>query len=311
MNAAAPVKAVPVALDSHSTLDEALQQLVRACLEQFNANAPDAATSRNTEFLHQARIALRRMRSALRLAGPADAAACFLRTELKWLSGTLGAARDWDVLLAVTLPPAGRAYAASGTDDAEAAREMARLLGAARRQRTKARQRVREALGSARHAALVAAIEHWIAKGPTAPNVALALPDYAAGQVRKLHKRLLRQAAALGGSGTPAERHRTRICAKRLRYAVEFFGSLYAARSVRRYRRELVALQDSLGALNDAATASRLLAALPAAGESAPFIQGWLAAREEDSASAARLALRRLNRLPRFWKSSPRTGKQS
>jgi CHAD domain-containing protein len=311
MNAAAPAKAVPVTLEPRWTLDEALRQLVRACLEQFNANAPGAATARNIEFLHQARVALRRMRSALRLAGPSDEAAGFLRAELKWLSGTLGAARDWDVLLADTLPPVGRAYAPSATADPEAAHEMARLLNAARRQRTRARQGVREALGSARHAALVAATEHWAAEGPAAPNVAFALPDYAAGQVRKLHKRLLREAAALGGGGTPAERHRTRICAKRLRYAVEFFGSLYAAKPVRRYLRELVVLQDSLGALNDAATAARLLAGLQATGGAAPFIRGWLAAREEDSVSAARLALRRLDRSPRFWKSSPRNGRPS
>ena len=226
MNASAPAKAVPVTLYPHWTLDEALRQLVRACLEQFNANAPGAANARNVEFLHQARIALRRMRSALRLAGPADEAAKRLRAELKWLSGTLGAARDWDVLLDDTLPPVGRAYAPPGTADPEAAREMARLLNAARRRRAKARGGMREALDSARHAALIGDIEHWVAEGPAAPNVAFVLPDFAAAQVRKLHKRLLRDAATLAGGGTPAERHRTRISAKRLRYAVEFFGSL-------------------------------------------------------------------------------------
>jgi CHAD domain-containing protein len=188
---------------------------------------------------------------------------------------------------------------------------MARLINAALRKRAKARADVREALGSARQASLIAGIEHWVAEAPEAPNVALALPDYAAAQVRKLHKRLLRDAAALAGGGTPAERHRTRISAKRLRYAVEFFGSLYAAKSVRQYLRELVVLQDSLGSLNDAANASRLLAELPAAGSAAPFIRGWLAAREEDSVAAARLALKRLADSPRFWKSPPRTGRQS
>ena len=102
---------------------------------------------------------------------------------------------------------------------------------------------------------------------------------------------------------TPEQRHRVRIRAKRLRYAAEFFASLFQRKAANRYRRGLAALQDALGALNDTATAKRLLEGLPGAVVPMPFIRGWLAAREFDGLAAAEGALTRLAKCPRFWKA--------
>ena len=300
---ALPVKAVHMALDPAWTLDEAVRQLVRGCLAQFEANEPGVTNPRNSEFLHQARIAMRRMRSALRLAPPPEDAVAFFRSELGWLSGCLGEARDWDVLLNDTLPPIARAYAAPAAADPDAKAQMTRLVNAARRRRAQARGNVRLALQSARRDALVAALESWLAAAPAAAPALFTLREYATGELRKRHKRLLRDAALLM-ERTPEERHRIRINAKRLRYAAEFFGSLFAGKAAKRYLRELVGLQDALGALNDAATATRLLADLPGRDALVPFIRGWIAARETDSLSAAQTALERLAGTPRFWKAA-------
>ena len=65
----------------------------------------------------------------------------------------------------------------------------------------------------------------------------------------------------------PAERHQLRIALKKLRYAAEFFRSLYGEKEVAQYLKRMSALQDDLGHLNDVATAETLMDKL--AGEQA------------------------------------------
>ena len=52
-------------------------------------------------------------------------------------------------------------------------------------------------------------------------------------------------------------RHRARIAAKKVRYAIEFFASLYPRRAVRHYVDALTELQDDLGWPNDAVVADQ------------------------------------------------------
>src|SRR3546814_12195228 len=63
--------------------------------------------NRDIEGVHQMRVALRRLRSALSLFAPALPAALTdpLIAELRWLNGPLGRKRDIDVFLAETLVP--------------------------------------------------------------------------------------------------------------------------------------------------------------------------------------------------------------
>ncbi len=65
-----------------------------------------------------------------------------------------------------------------------------------------------------------------------------------------------------------SERHRVRIALKRLRYASEFFNTLYPPEKVRPYLSALKDLQDALGHLNDVAVAEERVAALVALAES-------------------------------------------
>ena len=301
-----PIKAAAVVLDPGWSAQDAVRQIVRACLAHFATNAAQIARSRNPEFLHQARVALRRMRSALRLLPPGDQQADSLRAGLRWLSAELGAARDWDVLLADTLPPVAREYARAPQGAASAGAGSARLLAAARRKRARARRRAREALESGRCAGLLQTLGDWLA-GPGLPTLHIdGLAQFAAREIGKRHKRLLRDARDFASLGAE-DRHAIRIDAKRLRYAVEFFGSLFETEASRRYLRQLMQAQDALGTLNDAFVALRLLdpllAAQPGAGGFASFARGWLAATEADSLAAASSTLKRLAGTERFWKA--------
>jgi CHAD domain-containing protein/uncharacterized protein YjbK len=87
------------------SLEDRLDLTVRKILthqhQRFLENLPGVQRDIDTEFVHQARVSTRRMRSALRLfhqAVPENTAA-YLEGELKWLGGIFGVVRDLDVFL--------------------------------------------------------------------------------------------------------------------------------------------------------------------------------------------------------------------
>ena len=67
----AVAKAEPVLLERHGTVGEAFQRIARGCLRQFRRNETLLLATRGEDALHQARVGLRRLRSALSLFGEA------------------------------------------------------------------------------------------------------------------------------------------------------------------------------------------------------------------------------------------------
>ena len=101
-----PRKAARVRLDAAATPLAAARSLVAESLEQLQANEEGVLRSTAPEFVHQARTALRRMRSTLRIFAEvigADRSAAW-RSQLDTAARALGAARDWDVLATESLP---------------------------------------------------------------------------------------------------------------------------------------------------------------------------------------------------------------
>ncbi|MET0270091.1 MAG: CHAD domain-containing protein, partial [Sphingomonas sp.] len=102
----------------------------------------------------------------------------------------------------------------------------------------------------------------WVQAKPDAPETA---DRFAADVLDRLRRRIKRRGRKLARL-TDADRHEVRILAKKLRYATEFFGPLFDGRKARRrfgaFRTALEALQETLGELNDIATAPVVLARL-------------------------------------------------
>src|SRR5262249_8555502 len=106
---------------------------------------------------------------------------------------------------------------------------------------------------------------------------------------------------------TPRQRHRLRIAAKKLRYTVELFASLFDQDYRRRFVKRLKRLQDDLGYANDIRVAHEFLTELFAETDPrTPAARAWIAMLEwHDQRLAAgerklRRHLARLNRVPRF-----------
>lgn len=237
-------KAHAVSLSPATSPAEACARVLAECLAHYRRNEAALLRQADPEAVHQARVALRRLRTARMVFAPllAGKAARRLDRGLRDLARAYGEVRDIDVLLAATSEPA--AHAALAAERAEAWHALARRLGAVATRR------------------LVLGIARWATAGdwrdaPADPvPAALALEDFAAAALDKRLKRVRRHGRHLARL-PEAARHQLRKDAKKLRYAAEFFSALWPrgapAKRRRRFMEALEKLQDALGQLNDIA----------------------------------------------------------
>jgi CHAD domain-containing protein len=296
-----PRKAGPVALDQELQPAQAFAAIAHECVRQLAANTQGALLDENPEFVHQMRVALRRLRSALRLFRPHLPAPIMrdVKPELQWLAAQLGKVRDWDVLVGETLPRLLRAQPGARPGAAERA-----IVAAVKARRDAAARSMHRALRSRRFAALLSELARVLAllqlDEPAAAKKRPRLSTFAAHKLQKAHARLRFKPRELQGM-TPDARHQVRIDAKRLRYAVEFFSSLYPPKAAARYAERLAALQDALGTLNDHAVAADLLASLRLPPSTAVRVQGRLLEQNQTWLDAGRQAHKKFRRAQAFW----------
>lgn len=289
--AVAAVKAGSVTLTDKMTAAEAFQEIVRSCLRHVRLNVPLVLEQQDASALHQARVALRRLRSALSIhKAMLDGRAEALNDELRWLAGELGKARDLDVLI----ERAGKG----------ALRK--RLLSA----RGDAYQNAIAALQSDRARALMIDLAEWIAIGDwrsrreTKSIRKLPAREFATGALDRFRRKVKKGGRDLEDLDDEA-RHEVRKAAKKLRYATDFYTDLFARKRERRRHKRFTAaleeLQDQLGALNDLATAPHVLARLGLADD--PQAAALLEAQDKaDLLEAAADAHDALVDAKRFWR---------
>jgi CHAD domain-containing protein len=121
--------------------------------------------------------------------------------------------------------------------------------------RDRAYRDVRAGLRSDRFAALLTEWESYLTSETPVeqrtPKAEIPIRTTASSRILKAYRRMVKRGATLGDE-TPAEAlHQLRIDAKKLRYLLEFFRSLYPDKDIDRLVRELKGLQDVLGGFND------------------------------------------------------------
>ena len=299
---AAPVKAEAVPLTRAMPPDRAMRIVIASCVAQLQANVEGARLGADPEFLHQARVALRRLRAAFALFAPKVTGQsppyASLRGALRALADKLGQGRDWDVFVDDTLAPVCARF--------EHDRGLAALLLAARRQRESSARQVRGALEAPAYARLLLELSQAISGAGTEDQNGLvdgriSLRALARAQLARRHRRLIRDSAKIG-QGDDMARHRLRIVAKKQRYAAEYFTGLFDASAVARYVKVLSALQDLLGRMNDIVTARVLLDGLAPGAASRVTVDAWLAAKADDALRDLGPACARIAAAARFWK---------
>ena len=251
------VMAEPVVLAGDATAGQAFRQIVQSCIRQFRLNESLLLASRDAGALHQARVALRRLRSAFSIFKPMIGdAGSELRQELRWLASELGQARDLDVLMK-------RAEPGPLHNRIEAMREATY-------------DAVCEILSSTRARGLMFDLAEWAATADWSGEAGGGhdgnepARDLAAKALDRFRRKVKREGRNLAEIDDEA-RHEARKSAKKLRYAAEFFAGLFERKNEKRRHKRFVkaleALQDQLGALNDLATAPDVLKKLGVAGD--------------------------------------------
>lgn len=307
-----PAHAEPLDLGDELSAAEAFQEIVMSTLRQLRLNEAILLDRRDAEALHQARVAIRRLRSAFSLFGDIvdDERSRVLREDLKRLSGVLGEARNLDVFLAETLP-AERLRRPDETG-------LLNLETALETKRTETYAAVERLLRSAEWRGLVLDVAAWAYAGPwLAPKgkkaaMRLAQParSFAAGALEKRLKQVRKRGQKLAEIGDD-DRHQVRIAAKKLRYGVEFFAALYGGKKRRKaaeaFLKRVKRLQGALGELNDIATARELAEAGgersgPSATFAAGVVVGDAGADTGELLAKAVAARKSLLRAEPFWR---------
>jgi inorganic triphosphatase YgiF len=300
----APRRARALALAPDATPQAALAAIAGDCMAQIEINGAGMLATTNFEFLHQLRVGWRRLRSLLKLAAllaPAERVDP-LEQELRALGSVFGPARDCDVFALETLPK----LAAEFRGD----RDIARLRSHAAARRRRLSGLARDALGTPRfQQLLLASGAFFAALAPPqaeAPAPMLAR-DWIQPILEERHRKLRRRAKHVHRVDA-TERHKARVAAKKLRYAVEFFAPLFPGKRADAYVTAISKLQSALGRLNDLEVATKLTDELApresvstGAAHAGGVVRGWLAASAAVELKRLRDAQRAFRKCAPFW----------
>jgi triphosphatase len=304
-----PVKGTAPHLDINDTLAAALEKLIWSCLQHFQGNMQGAKAGGDAEYLHQMRVALRRLRVVLRIAekARADPVLAGLYKDVSELCIALGRIREWDVFIVQMLQPAcarmpGHAgfQALLATSERRRAECYSALRGAAQ-----ARELQRLLL----RFSIWMNSDYWTSRNGMSRTGQQKARDFSTRLLRKLARRFEHEWLELE-TADPAQLHALRIVAKKLRYSAEFFADLYGRNAAGAFLGELGEVQDVLGEINDIAVAHRLLDGLSADSgakqkakitEAITLCRGWTAHDLTALLAKLKKTMQRFNRHDAFW----------
>ncbi|WGS19629.1 MULTISPECIES: CYTH and CHAD domain-containing protein [unclassified Bradyrhizobium] len=281
------VSAESIVLDPEFTAGEAFRVIARSTFRHFSLNA-DAVREGEPEGIHQMRVGLRRLRAAISLfskilAGPSTEEA---KGQLKWLTNELAPARELDVFVKQEIEPASH--------DALLRRGGKAIRQEFSRRRDRAFARARTAVNSTHYRVMLIDTLQWIEARQTiaAEDEGGPIGKFAAALLHRRIRKLRKDGRRLNGMSA-GERHKVRIRTKKIRYAIDFFESLFSGkreqRQLARQSKHLKRIQDALGSLNDFAAHRKLAvdAALKAPHRKErvrAFASGVVLGREEQAA---------------------------
>jgi len=280
---------------------DAFRSIAVSCLVQLQRNEAGAIFGNDPEYVHQARVAILRLRSAINLFSPVLAPAFVDNFSPLWreLTAGLGGARDWDVFLSETLAPLEVAF----PEDAD----LAVLRAKGEVSQAQAHTSAGTVLTQKAYSQLVLAFSAALLRVGQ-PTIAAA--DKPSGlNLRKFARRQLQKRAEMiealvreHGKMSAERRHELRTALKKLHFALEFFRPILPCKRLTAYLKSLTAIQGLLGTLNDQVTASRLISKMHPKGDSKSLTQGWIAGRTQLLVKALDSELRKLVACRKPWR---------
>lgn len=303
------VRANKALVAADDNVDEIVAKLLGDCQRHMVANQPVVEEGKTPEGVHQMRVSLRRMRTAISILQRqiGSPTLTLLGAEAKWLASALGPVRNWDVLVVDTIAdiekrcPDEKAFAA--------------LCASINPRREEGYVHLRELFAGSRYNRFVLTLGRTIERRAWRNDIASGslgilgetAVSFSRTALYRLHRRALK-----GGKHfrhlRPEARHELRLILKKLRYAAEFFRSVFDTKDeAQRYLTRLADLQEALGLANDAATTGGLLAILtedsgnPALHRGAGLITGWQERDNEVAAGQLHKVWKRFAQGAPFW----------
>lgn len=235
-------------LDRNQSAGEVMTTIHLELFTTMRRNLPGVIADWDIEFLHDFRVAVRRARSGLSLVGKVFSGSMTdrFKKDLASLGRLTGTTRDLDVYLLERAAYFDRLAPALVPGLTPFFDDLAKQRAAAQR------ELVRALKGKQARTIL----DHWekvlrrgdALSGPWADRPVL---DVAGRVIWRRYRKVLRTGQSLQADTPDAEVHALRIECKKLRYAMEFFTSLYPEDAMRTLTRHLKKLQDILGVFND------------------------------------------------------------
>ncbi|MBC7906033.1 MAG: CHAD domain-containing protein [Rhodospirillaceae bacterium] len=296
-----PVKSKHVALSADTEIADAFRLIARNCLHHLLANEPSLTAHGDAEAVHQMRVALRRLRSALKIFRPIVEGdeLSRIKAEIKWLLTMLGPARDSEVFLAEIIDPVVANHPGHGGFQA--------LRDHWSKQRDHNLAAALAAVKDRRFTALMLDLGAWVEAGDWSHHhrhLSDPLAPFARKVLDKQYRAMGKAAGKKLSKLAPGHLHQVRILGKQLRYGGEFFAPLFSKES-KTFLAAQADLQDVLGEVNDLAVAGPRLEAGHHTDEqawAAGMVAGWHEGRRPELVAAADKAWKGLRKHKRFWR---------
>lgn len=254
-----------VSISGNETAFEAANKIIASGLPTLRASEPGIIADHDTEFLHDYRVQIRKIRSVLSLFKGVyeDAQTAELKARFSALASPTGRLRDLDVYL-LTRQQYSRLLPDSLQPGLDA---LFKIFG---RQRAEEQEVLARHLRSAAYKREITALEKLFKRAQNLKPGIYADQSahvYASERIWQ-HYRKVRKAAESIGPDTPdAEIHELRIRCKKLRYLMEFFAPVFPKPALSKLLKALKRLQENLGLFNDYSVQQEKLQALLAAPE--------------------------------------------
>lgn len=233
------------------TVEQAFAKILRKDMALVKQWEPIALARKDTEGVHQMRVGLRRMRSALTLFRPAipRKITAPLAKEMRWAAHQLDHARDLDVYIEEN-------FSKNASKQRCGEKKMRKI---ANQDLKKTYKQVRDFVTGKRFTAFETQVSHWLESKEWRSQLSNKGKNTLKGRITPFAAQVLEQhRAQVLEDGKDIRRldadalHQLRIDCKKLRYATEFFDPLYG-KSMVAFTQHLKGLQDLLGTLHDSA----------------------------------------------------------
>ena len=296
-----PAKAKQADVKRGQSCGAAFAQIFRSAAAQIVNNRTVVLETDQAEGAHQLRVGLTRLRAAHRALKPLLDTPAFhqLEDDARAIARAVGELRDADVLIEDIYAPV-----AGAVPDQQGFEALYRALQS---HRAPKQESARQCLQGEQWSRLLLSLVLWPAMLET--NLSLqhqSIEDYAKQALKRGWKKVSKSGRAIERLG-PEEKHAMRRSLKKLRYMIEFFAPIFRSKDVKPFVRQLKALQDIFGYVNDVRMAEKLrtIAAEHGKGPDCAVAAGIvLGTHEERAAEAwthAQEEWRRLKSRGPFW----------